>query len=765
MRVEDFETPQELEEWMDKQQIDPAEPSTLEYYNNNKDDSFDVNLDSDIRGRAIVFEMTNDRPGWQDEVWAQYKMYKAISFDAEFVYDPKALTITKKLTEFARSDRTKEAKLVFIAFCGHGYTKEYNKHDVYLVTNTGDDADKHDVYQRTDKRDDVDILAECQLVLSKKSCRKNFQIKENKRKIKEKPKVFLVQACRFPNNEENEKKEKEKRNKIITHKTCIIKHPTLKEHMFVFASQPGEFAYRPHFMKSVSKLVINESCEYKLQEILGEKLPSEMEGRCGKRSYFSTDMIKSLNIFPGITRQSDPSSVESGHSRGMRSNPKLENPSGNISPDRSVVTGADEVPHHSNPGNEHGMSASGIDRKTDKDSHSTKQQGEHRDKVNYEVRVNTEVQHTSPSNSPEEKEDAQKIMFEEVSKPENKRKLEENLCDDLETPVRIRKVSEGCVIIHITLEEEEALDTLVFMSDTGLLSSRMQSYLVTQEYLDRCKAEMVKIKATVNSEKMPPLLEELLFECIVENENVSVKCSFKAADDHEVTWFKDGCRLEMTERHTICLENNKPKMKIVKATMKDSGRYKCEYTGLDDRIHIMGCSVVVFQQTDPPKNVHATDIDNVQLGAKQEPFKQDLDVTSCRIENLTPGETYPVSVTSISHEKVETEHSESDPEPLNDFRLDTKPSKPTNVQVNKDKERVEICWQPGPGNNSGFIVRYNEIRKGRIHPVQKIECTNTSLTLDDLEPDTEYTLTVTSLWYGKESDKSETVIVKIDNPR
>ena len=561
MQPADFKTPQDLEEWMHRQRIAPAEPSTLEYYNNNKDTSFPVNLYRDIRGRAIVFVMTEGRtPGWQAEVWAQYKMYKAIRYDAKFVYDPRALEITQKLIQFVKDDRNKEADLVFIVFCGHGYSQENNMYDVNIITAGGD----------------FNIWPECQLVLHRDSCQ-----------IKEKPKVFLVQACRGPvENTKNNMR------RIMS----IVKPANLKEYMFVFASQPGELAARPYFSESVSELVINKSCKCKMQDILSVDLSSQMEKKCRQRSHYDTDMIKYLNIFPGITTQSDPASVESGRSRGMRSNPNVGNPSGNTSLDRSIVTGADEMQQHSNSGNEHDLSASGIDRKTEKDTHSTKNQGEHWDKAYDEVKVIIEVQKTRPSNSQAEKEDAQNITFEEVSKSENRRRLEEKLSDELETQVKIIKVSEGSVIIHMTLEGKDSLSTLVFMSDTGLLSSRMQSYLVTQEYLDRCKAEMVKIKATVKSEKMPPLLEELLLECIAENENVSVKCSFEAADNHEVTWLKDGRRLEMTERHTFCLEDNKPKMKIFKATMKDSGRYKCEYAGLDNRSHIMGCSVVVFQK-------------------------------------------------------------------------------------------------------------------------------------------------------------------------
>ena len=53
----------------------------------------------------------------------------------------------------------------------------------------------------------------------------------------------------------------------------------------------------------------------------------------------------------------------------------------------------------------------------------------------------------------------------------NRRKLS----DDLESSVTVTEVSEGSVIIHIELDEEEALDTLFFMIDTGHLSYKIQT--------------------------------------------------------------------------------------------------------------------------------------------------------------------------------------------------------------------------------------------------------------------------------------------------
>ena len=126
----------------------------------------------------------------------------------------------------------------------------------------------------------------------------------------------------------------------------------------------------------------------------------------------------------------------------------------------------------------------------------------------------------------------------------------------------------------------------------------------------------------------------------------------------------------------------------VKTTMQDRGRYKCEYTGLDNRIHIMECSVLVF------------------------PF-----------------------------------------------------SEPTNVHVDEDPisghPGVKVTWLPGPGRNSGYIVRYWD----SMENVKEQKTQNTSLRLGNLTPGTEYWFTVFSTWQGVESGNSETVRIKTGYPR
>ena len=657
MDLDIFQTPQQLEEWMHQQHIVLAEPSTSEYYKNNKDTSFPINLDSDIRGQAIVFVMTRRRRGWQNETWNLFKMFKAINAEAEFVYDATALTIERKLLKFSTDERTKNADIIFIAFCGHGCSKDGNMHDIHLTTG--------DV--------DFNIWPGCQYILSKRNC-----------EIKEKPKVFIVQACRDPDQRHSDRNINNETQQDVKY---IRKPASLQEYMFVFATQPGEVAHRSHFIAFSSELVIKNSGKNKLQDILTTQLTGKLKSYCNQSPQCSTSMTNELNIFPWITTDELESSPESDLAY-----PVQESETNHVFTDSDSVNSRDK---ESNPtGNNHSRNrlvdlsvfyllpmlqfCLNILLKTWRLATTipSKAKGI----------IFVHIQCTGPANSAEEKAVAQKTMLRELCEPENTKRLEENLSDDLDSKVSITKVIEGSINIHITLEDEEALDTLVFMSDTGLLSYKMQVYLVTPEYLNSCKIERVKIKATVKSPIKSSFLEDLVLECQIENNDLSIKCPFLAKN--KGIWFKDGSPLELTNRHTICLNDGKPEMKIVKTTMQDRGRYKCEYTGLDNRIHIMECSVLVF------------------------PF-----------------------------------------------------SEPTNVHVDEDPisghPGVKVTWLPGPGRNSGYIVRYWD----SMENVKEQKTQNTSLRLGNLTPGTEYWFTVFSTWQGVESGNSETVRIKTGYPR
>ena len=794
-------TPTELEREMSYVDIPAAKHSTLKYYLEKQDTSFPINLEiHGKRGRALVIMMTNNRPGWQWEVWEQYQMFMAINVESVFVYDPTASTIYTELLSFTRADRTKAADMVFITFCGHGCSKEGNIHDIHLIT------------------DDVDfnIWAGLQLVLGKNLCQ-----------IKEKPKLFIVQACRDPDQragDENTNNETQQDMK------CIRKLKSLQEYIFVFASQPGEVAFRRRLMNLLHDIIRQYAYCKNMQEMVAiQLLPRFQEIYHNQIPQILVSMSKELNIFPGITE-----TISNRYWRGWRvsvqesgSNDRIVNRSNLCIPNdaafdgfggmKSNPKGGDGVERHSrshivrpSPDSQaadhntesvtsQSMSFKGQDSWTGAGGDSKydvkKLERPHNDK-NKKTQIEVNFQRTYPEDSEVEKEDAQRHMYEKLDKSENRNDLAENLSDELETAVDITNVTEGSIIIHITLEDEEALNTLVFMSDTGLLSYRMQMYLVTPKYLNCCKAERVKIKATVNSQSMPPFEEEMPLQCVFEKEDLSITCPFQAVN--QGIWFKDDHHLTLTERHDISYDGQ-PQLKIVRTTKEDRGRYKCEYTALDKRIHRMECSVFVLSKIYPP-----TDIDKIfseessacigwsepdnnppclyrlDYWLQSDPEKVFSVLTktmqlSCIVNDLKSDESYRVTVTAVPLNGEIPEYTESDPQPENGLLFKTRLGQPTDVDVHQyvinNRTIVEIKWLPVAGENIEYIVRYGEHwrhqeqKRHWRHIQNQIQTKDTVLRLDDLQPGKEYSFSVTSVRGGEESEKSPEVTITLDYPR
>ena len=112
--------------------VTPAKQSTKEYYDSMKDKSYPLNLESDKRGRAITFTMTERRPGWEEDVKSLYKMLKSINFDVERVYDPDCNEIVDCLKAFVENPENRLIDMCFVIFMGHGYATRNNLHDVNL---------------------------------------------------------------------------------------------------------------------------------------------------------------------------------------------------------------------------------------------------------------------------------------------------------------------------------------------------------------------------------------------------------------------------------------------------------------------------------------------------------------------------------------------------------------------------------------------------------------------------------------------------------
>ena len=50
--------------------------------------SYPIDVSTHLRGRAIVFTVTVDRPGWDHDVKYMYKCFRSLDIEVERVYNP-----------------------------------------------------------------------------------------------------------------------------------------------------------------------------------------------------------------------------------------------------------------------------------------------------------------------------------------------------------------------------------------------------------------------------------------------------------------------------------------------------------------------------------------------------------------------------------------------------------------------------------------------------------------------------------------------------
>ena len=253
--------------------IEPAKASTREYYDSHKDKSYKINLDSGKRGKAIIFVMTHNRIGWEQDVRMLYECFTSLDIDVELYEDPTAQEIDEHLKHFVSDPQNHIIDCCFIAFLGHGYGI---KNNVYLSTPGGD----------------FNIWERCHLIFT-----------SNRSNVKNKPKVFLVQVCRTSPNVPPGYQETDE---------AIVSLSTFKHYKFLFACQPGNFANRNTlsgscFIEILSNLLGENSHEDHLQGII-TRLFHEFERRESDERVQNqmpqtwTNMSKDCNLFPGVTR-------------------------------------------------------------------------------------------------------------------------------------------------------------------------------------------------------------------------------------------------------------------------------------------------------------------------------------------------------------------------------------------------------------------------------------------------------------------------------
>ena len=701
-------SPSKLEEEMNRMIITPAKSSTCEYYQKNKDESYPLNLESDMRGRAIVFVMTRRRPGWQHEVWDLYRMFKSLNIQVIFVFDPNVRTLGEKLLEFVTDEANDLIDCCFVTFLGHGSRKEDNNQDVFLVIDDNE----------------VNVWAFCQFVLGKPGSR-----------LTTKPKVFIIQACRQTKLDSSVVSGLEEN--LEDDMICLRREKRFNHYQFLFSCQPGELCDRGLLVKFVAENISRYSCELHMDDILGKKVLRSFTRIQNQMPQLLATMPYYLNIFPGVTkdvlkqseRLSDPVQESMPNKSEIHAQMLKQRPE-----DIEYVPMEMDTPTKQNtktvnlPGAEGNTSNK---KQTDKGNNKRKIEEKSKNK-NYGLCSNKEnadgrdsheyklvliIKQTKP-NTLENKQDAENKMYQNLQKPEMQEKVAKHLSDDLEAAVNVVGISEGSVIIHITLDDEEALERLVFLSETELLSALLQMHLVTPEFENGCTADKVQIRVTLdmtNIEDLPVVFEEIPSK--FPSGKIIIICPSPGDKDSAALWSKDGKQLlESNDRRLkLNLAGNRCQLEMLSIAPSDSGRYKCEYKGEDKRQHVTECSVTVLNKLLSPKpdsihvnsecysaNVYwlATGLRcsyEVEYWLQSNYIKtfskitKDNNLTICE---LIPGEMYRLTVRSVPGSDADLSYIESDPVPLDGFVFNTKPNPPIVTSIQKvSPNQVEFRWE------------------------------------------------------------------------
>ena len=449
-------SPSKLEEEMDRMIITPAKSSTCEYYHKHKDKSYPLNLESDMRGRAIVFVMTRRRLGWQHEVWDLYRMFKSLNIEVIFVYDPNVRTLREKLLKFVTDEVNDLIDCCFVTFLGHGSRKEDNNQDVFLVIDDNE----------------VNVCAFCQFVFGKPGSR-----------LTTKPKVFIIQACRKTKLDSSVVSGLEEN--LEDDMICLRREKRFNHYQFLFSCQPGELCDRGLLVKFVAENISRYSCELHIDDILGKKVLRCFTTTQNQMPQLLATMPYYLNIFPGVTvdvlKQSERLSYAVQESMPNKSELLAQMLKQRPEDIESVPMEMDTPTQHSTKEvNLPGAKGNTSNKKqTDKCNNKRKIEETSKNK-NYGLCSNKEnpdkrgrqeyklvliIKQTKP-NTLENKQDAEKKIYQNLQKPEMQEEVAKLLSDDLEAAVNVVGISEGSVIIHITLDDEEALERLVFLSET-----------------------------------------------------------------------------------------------------------------------------------------------------------------------------------------------------------------------------------------------------------------------------------------------------------
>ena len=173
--------------------------------------------------------------------------------------------------------------------------------------------------------------------------------------------------------------------------------------------------------------------------------------------------------------------------------------------------------------------------------------------------------------------------------------LETYLTNELETQV-VCKIDKNMNVIHMFTKDKDIHEILQFLSDTGLLSSMIQSQLDLKKQYFAADQIVLKIKLNSAPQKKYPTYQHLSDKTVMEDGNITVTLpDTKGASNGK--WFKND-QEEMHDDENVRLDVNEEGMhqlRIFKAKLSDSGLYLCRYQTMDHREVVTIFSLFVVQ--------------------------------------------------------------------------------------------------------------------------------------------------------------------------
>ena len=605
MPTEGYPVHGELEQELTNFVTNPARHSTQEYYEKWRGESYPLNLESDKRGRAIIFTMTENRPGWEEDVKSLYRMLKSINVDVERVYDPDYNGICADLKAFVEHSDNHQIDMCFVIFMGHGHSTRTNLHDVNLQIRDGS----------------FNIWAE-----SVNMFRKETSL------LREKPKVFIVQSCRSVDDRRPDLG-------VIS----LSSPASFTDYKFVFASQPGTVAHRENhlFIDTLTNLVTEEAHWMHLGDLITKLCMKFSEhqhipGVDGQMPQVWYGLSRYLNIFPGITKDLLDASClplkvpqqESGGSiqgesqlssltdamntSGFENLQKLQGKKPNRKPTGTPEENKPKDTSLNSRQNQKGQSCLSSSESKDevfnKQDAKEESNGQKTDIVEEDINTTNcqatlQIKATFQPSSDCEVQRTEDVLFNSVKQEKQRKNMEELLTMECEAPVTIDDITKGSILLHITCDMK-AMETLRFLSETGLLSSKFSSLLITKSFLQSCCINQVtlEVKLKIVDEKvlkmLAPMVYCLPFNLVSVQKCLTMKVPIQTFGEGQ--WFHNGTPIRSGGHINISTDDdNMCVLEVKEACQSDSGIYCLKCTSIDGFPTEVKGTVLVMNQSAP----------------------------------------------------------------------------------------------------------------------------------------------------------------------